>query len=208
MPNPRKPTEDELYRPNVYEGMAWYQRDVEIPATWRGKRITLFRERSHWTTEVWVDGKSAGARDSLIAPHVYEFPEGIPPGRHRLTICVDNTKKFDLGRFVSINCEGTQTNWNGLIGKLEMCAADPVSIADVQVYPDVALKVAKVRIAVVNTTRGAMQGVLTISVAARRGVSLPAQKLSFKAKAPQPRLRRSWHWERTSSNGTSFRRAV
>lgn len=179
VPNPGKPTKDELFRPNVYEGMAWYQRDIDIPASWRGKRVTLFLERTHWTTEVWVDGRSAGAKDSLIAPHVYEFPEGIPPGRHRLTICVDNTKKIDLGRFVSINYEGTQTNWNGLIGKLELRAADPVSMADVQVYPDVARKVAKVRIAVVNTTRGEVQGVLTISATARRGVPLPTQKVNF-----------------------------
>src|SRR6266545_250957 len=181
VPNPNPPTEDGLYRPNVYEGTAWYQRDIDIPASWRGKRITLFLERTHWTTQVWVDAKSAGTRDSLIAPHVYEFPEGIQPGRHRLTICVDNTKKIDLGRFVSINYEGTQTNWNGLIGKLELRAADLVSIADVQVYPDLARKAAKVRIAVANAGTGAAQGVLTLSTTARRGAPLPARKVNFKA---------------------------
>ena len=39
LPNPKKPTLDGLYRPNVYTGAAWYQRDVEIPAAWRGKHV-------------------------------------------------------------------------------------------------------------------------------------------------------------------------
>ena len=29
--NPRKPSLDDLWRPNVYEGAAWYQREIEIP---------------------------------------------------------------------------------------------------------------------------------------------------------------------------------
>jgi len=86
--------------------------------------VTLFLERAHWETQVWVDGKSIGTENSLIAPHVYELRE-LTPGRHRLRICADNTKKIDLGRFVSILYEGTQTNWNGLIGKLELRASDP-----------------------------------------------------------------------------------
>ncbi|MBK6589142.1 MAG: hypothetical protein IPG22_12685 [Acidobacteria bacterium] len=31
--------------PRHYIGPAWYQRDIEIPADWRGKRIVLYLER-------------------------------------------------------------------------------------------------------------------------------------------------------------------
>ena len=31
-----------LTRAHRFEGYAWYQRDIDIPSTWRGKRITLF----------------------------------------------------------------------------------------------------------------------------------------------------------------------
>ena len=151
-PNPNKPTLDGLYRLYLYEGPAWYQRDIEIPAAWQGKQVSLFLERTHWVTTVWVDDKLVGTQDSLIAPHVYDLGTNLAPGRHRLTICVDNTRKIDLGRFVSINYAGTQTNWNGLIGKLELRAKDPVSVADVEVYPDVDRKLAKVSIVITNVT--------------------------------------------------------
>ena len=31
-----------------YVGAAWYQREVEIPAAWRGRRLVLTLERPHW----------------------------------------------------------------------------------------------------------------------------------------------------------------
>jgi len=172
VPNPQKPSLDGLYRPYVYEGPAWYQREIEIPVAWRNKRITLFLERTHWETRVWVDSRSFGPRESLVAPHIYNLGE-LEPGKHRLTILVDNTKKFDLGRFVSINYEGTQTNWNGLIGRIELRAQDPVSIADVQVYPDAAHKLAKVQVTIGNTTGQPAAGSLTIAAASRQGGEKP-----------------------------------
>ena len=30
-----------------YKGAAWYQKEIEIPAGWKGKRIVLFLERCH-----------------------------------------------------------------------------------------------------------------------------------------------------------------
>jgi hypothetical protein len=129
-----------------------------------------------------VDSNYIGTQDSLISPHVYELGTDLAPGKHRLTICVDNTRKIDLGRFVSINYEGTQTNWNGLIGKLELRAKDPVSIADVQVYPDVARKLAKIRVAISNTTGRPASGKLTIGAAPRQGgARVPPRDIPFTA---------------------------
>ena len=42
-----------------YAGAAWYQRDMDIPRSWKGKRVVLTLERPHWETRVWVDGKAA-----------------------------------------------------------------------------------------------------------------------------------------------------
>ena len=181
-PNPNKPTLDGLYRLYRYEGPAWYQRDVEIPGAWQGKQVSLFLERAHWSTTVWVDDKYVGTQDSLIAPHVYNLGTNLAPGRHRLTICVDNTRKIDLGRFVSIYYEGTQTNWNGLIGKLELRAKDLVSVADVQVYPDLDRKLAKVSVLITNVTGKPASGELTIGATGPLGVGkIPARKVNFAA---------------------------
>ena len=75
--------------PRHYLGAAWYQRDLEIPAAWSGRRVALFLERAHWETTVWVDEKKIGACNSLVAPHEFELGV-LAPGKHRLSIRVDN----------------------------------------------------------------------------------------------------------------------
>ena len=44
-----------------YVGAAWYQRDMEIPAAWQGKRVVLDAwSAPHWETRVWLDGRELG----------------------------------------------------------------------------------------------------------------------------------------------------
>ena len=182
IPNLKKPTLDGLYRPNLYAGAAWYQREVEIPAAWKGKQVTLCFERVHWVTQVWLDGKPCGEQDSLISPHRLELGTGLSPGKHLLTVCVDNSPKIDLGPFVSILYEGTQTNWNGLIGRLELRATDPVAIDNIQVYPDVDHKRAAVRIRIANATSGPVSGQLELSATDRQsGTKTPLRNVPFSA---------------------------
>ena len=170
LPNPAKPSLDGLYRGNIYAGPAWYQRDIEIPANWHGKRVELLLERVHWETRVWLDGREIGTQDSLIAPQVHDLGMGITPGQHCLTICVDNSLKFDLGGFVSILYEGTQTNWNGLVGKIELRAVDPVSIEDVQVFPDVERKLVKVKVTIRNMSGHPVPAILRLRSSSKPGV--------------------------------------
>src|ERR1700685_685145 len=67
---PSRPGWDgQLSRAFRFEGAAWYQRDVDVPDSWRGKRITLFLERTKYT-QVWVDGKAVGAGDFFCTPQV------------------------------------------------------------------------------------------------------------------------------------------
>ena len=137
VPNPVKPSLADLWRPNVYEGAAWYQREIVIPEAWRGKRVTLFLERCRWVTQAWLDGQPCGEPlDSLIAPHVHELGTAIAPGKHTLTLLVDNTKKIELGTFVSALYGGTQGNLNGIVGKIELRATPLVWIEDLQVIPN------------------------------------------------------------------------
>ena len=43
-----------------YAGVAWYQRDIDIPELWKGKRLVLSLERPHWETRLWIDDKFVG----------------------------------------------------------------------------------------------------------------------------------------------------
>lgn len=146
-----------------YVGAAWYQRDVEVPAGWAGRRVVLRLERAHWETTVWVDDKKIGARNSLGTPHEYDLADTLAPGKHRLTVRVDNRMVVEVGVNSHSVSDHTQGNWNGLIGTLELRATDRVWLEDVQVFPDVANHKAKVVVAIGNLTRGAGSGVLRVA---------------------------------------------
>ncbi|UCC98465.1 MAG: discoidin domain-containing protein [Phycisphaerales bacterium] len=145
-----------------YVGPAWYQREIDIPQNWRDKRIVLSLERCHWETKVWVDGTLAGMQDSLCTPQRHELSDLLTPGRHLLTIRVDNSVKYDVGVNAHSVSDHTQTNWNGVVGKIELHASDPVWIGDVQVYPDIREKSAKLLITLGNRTGGPARGMLRI----------------------------------------------
>ena len=174
--NTNKPTLVGLCRPNTYAGPAWYQREIVIPAAWAGKRITLLLERVHWETRVWIDGQSVGEpQESLVTPHLHELG-ALAPGKHRLTICVDNTIKFDLGEFVSIYSEHTQSNWNGIVGRIELLAHDPVRLADVQVYPDAAARKARVSVTLANASGASGHGSVSVAFSERGGSTVAETK--------------------------------
>jgi len=130
-----KPAVGKLTRVIRYEGKAWYQKEIEIQKDWKGQRIELFLERCHWESNVWIDGRSIGMQNSLSAPHIYDL--GIlKPGKHLLTICIDNTYKIPIGTWAHAITEDTQGNWNGIIGRMQLTATGLVWIKNVQVYPD------------------------------------------------------------------------
>lgn len=133
-----------------YVGAAWYQREIDIPEAWAGQPLELFLERCHWETQLWIDGRLAGMRDSLCAPHVYTL-DPLAPGSHRIALRVDNNIKYEVGPNAHSITEHTQTNWNGIIGRMELGPLPAVRFADVQVYPSAAGRTAVIRASIANT---------------------------------------------------------
>ena len=110
-----------LTRPWSYKGKAWYQREVEIPASWKGKSVYLFLERTK-PSEVYIDGQLVGTSNDISTPQVFNLPKGLKPGKHQLTIMVDNASGVPEQLYASSHAytEDTQTNWNGIIGRIEL----------------------------------------------------------------------------------------
>jgi hypothetical protein len=69
-----------LTPPRHYIGPAWYQREIEVPQEWRGKRLRLQLERVHIESIVWMDGEKIGRGDSLGTPHVFDLTP-LDPGK-------------------------------------------------------------------------------------------------------------------------------
>lgn len=129
----------------VYVGAAWYQCEVDLPATWVGRRVVLTLERPHGQTRVWLGAVERGPQDSLGVPHGYDFGLLAEPGRRRLTVRVDNRLQVAVGENAHSVSDHTQGNWNGIVGRIELAAEAPVWIDDLQVHPDVARRAAGVR---------------------------------------------------------------
>jgi hypothetical protein len=151
---------DRLSRVWYWKGPAWYQRRVTIPDAWAGKRITLFLERSK-NTRVWVDRTFCGWEDTLSAPQVFDVSAAMTPGEHTITVLVDNAKLPPVGPAHAVD-ERTQTNWNGIVGRMELRATAPVWLKDIQVYPNAKEKKARVRTVIGNITGKAASGQITV----------------------------------------------
>ncbi len=154
--------------PKHYLGAAWYQRDIEIPAGWSGRRLGLFLERPRWETTVWLDGNKLGSNNSLVAPH--EFELGRPaPGRHRLTIRIDNRQIVrdprNDGHGVDSHAisDALGSTWNGIVGRIELQATTPVWIHDAQVFPNVEKKSARIKVTLGNASGATGAGTITAS---------------------------------------------
>jgi beta-galactosidase len=147
-----------------YLGVAWYQREIEVPAAWKGRRVGLHLERTRWQTTVYLDEKEMGECHSLVAPHDFDLGM-LTPGKHRLSIRIDNRMILPYrpdGHSVS---DGEGGTWNGIVGRIELSSTSPVWIEDAQVFPNVEAKSAQVRVRVGNAMGEAGAG--TVAVGAK-----------------------------------------
>ncbi|MDR1722527.1 MAG: beta-galactosidase [Tannerella sp.] len=125
-----------------YKGTAWYQHEIMIPEEWKGKYVELELERTHWQTTLYVDSNKVNTRSSLSTPHRYELKD-ITPGKHLLTIITDNRVIVPVGVNSHSISDHTQSNWNGIIGKIKLTAKPYINIESVGIYPDIHNKTVK-----------------------------------------------------------------
>ncbi len=146
-----------------YAGAAWYQREIEIPLGWQDRRVVLTLERPHWETRVWLDSKELGSNNSLSTAHEYELGNQLAPGKHRLTVRVDNSLIVDVG--VNSHCisDHTQGNWNGIVGDVSLRATPLVWVEELQVYPHIAARSVTVKGRIGNATGKSGQGLINLS---------------------------------------------
>ena len=117
-----------------YVGMAWYQREIIIPKSWGSKNIVVFLERVLWESRVFIDGKELSVQDALGTPHVHQIGS-LDPGKHQLTISVNNEMIHNIGDKGHAYGDYTQGIWNGIVGKMELQAIDPTYISGIRTFP-------------------------------------------------------------------------
>ena len=110
-----------LTRLYAYKDAARYSREINIPKGWKKKPVELFLERTR-PTWVYVDGELVDSCNFISTPQRYLLPKKVKPGKHLLEIVVDNGKGVPDQVYGSSHAytEDTQTNWNGIIGRIEL----------------------------------------------------------------------------------------
>jgi hypothetical protein len=74
--------------------VAWYHKEIKIPATWTGKRIFINIGASDWETTVFLDGVQIGKHQGGYTPIDAELV-GVKPGSvHQITIRADDKRRM------------------------------------------------------------------------------------------------------------------
>lgn len=138
-----------------YVGTAWYHRTVDVPKAWRKRSVTLYLERPHITTTVFVNGRKAGRDSSLSVPHEFDItPYIIYGAANDIAIRVDNgIDNVCVGQDSHSVTDQTQGCWNGIIGRMELRCRPMSRVGDMQIYPDAAKKRFTVKLAFAGKER-------------------------------------------------------
>jgi hypothetical protein len=138
-----------LNRVYSYEGVAWYRKEIPVPENWGNKHVQLIMERTK-PSKVWIDEKYIGESSLLESAQVFDLSTFLTPGKHTITLRINNDRKLTPYGNVHIYSDDTQTNWNGIIGDFRLEASDKTYIKNVQIFSDVENKKIRVRISLVN----------------------------------------------------------
>lgn len=122
-----------LTRAYKYIGPAWYSRDIEIPSEWKGKQVRMELERVMWESRIFLDGKDISVADALSTPHWHDLGY-LAPGKHKLTIRINNDMMYNIGDKGHVYSEYTQSIWNGVVGRIRLIACEPIRLSNPQVY--------------------------------------------------------------------------
>lgn len=133
-----------------FEGFAWYRRTIDTDAL-KCSALELFLERTR-ITEVFIDGVSLGVQDGFCAPHIYDLSDYIGTGERELVIKVSNVGyKTGGGHMTS---HDTQTNWNGILGRIELIGYGASHCKNVFIDTDIHTGTVKISADIIGAENG------------------------------------------------------
>ena len=147
--NPRRET-GFLTDTYLFEGNAWFSKKVDF-GNCKERVIKLFIERTRKTT-LYIDGIKVDCCENLCTPHVYDITDFVSPGEHEITICVSNKGYKTAGGHMT--SPDTQTNWNGITGRIEVQFFCQTHLKNLMIFPDVMEKTLRITGNIVGNPQG------------------------------------------------------
>ena len=72
--------------------IGWYERTIQVPSSWKGRRVFLVVGASDWRTSAWLDGSTLGEHQGGYTPFSMEITRLVKAGvAQRLTMRVDDS---------------------------------------------------------------------------------------------------------------------
>ena len=101
-------------------GTGWYRKDFDVPASWKGKCVTISFEGVYMNSEVFINGKSLGIHPYGYTTFSYDLSPYLDFGRKNvLAVKVDNSKQ--------INCRWY--SGSGIYRHVWMVVTNPIHVA-------------------------------------------------------------------------------
>lgn len=130
-----------------FVGTAVFEREFVLP-DFGCSRVLFCMERTR-STRVFVNGGFAGSRDALTTEQRYDITSLAHPGENHILVEVDNTYRGaprDAILCSHMASEHTQTNWNGILGRIEIRVVPFFQPSCIRVLPNARDKTALVKI--------------------------------------------------------------
>jgi len=122
-------------------GKGWYKRQVEIPADWAGRRVSLCIGGVHRYGSVWVNGKSFGEHVGCLSPFEHDITDCVTPGSTAvITVRVDSAQRWDFDTMIGAwdIIDYMDTYWGGIWGHVSLEARNDAYLQYLYVQPAVA----------------------------------------------------------------------
>ncbi len=107
-----------------YRGPGWYRRSLDVPASWKGKRVFVRFEAASIAAEVFVNGEKVGEHAGAFAAFCFEITRAVRPGAANvLAVRVNNAPREDVPPL-----SGDFNMFGGLYRPVTLFARDMVCI--------------------------------------------------------------------------------
>jgi beta-glucuronidase len=86
-----------------YEGLGWYRRKFDAPAT-PGERVFLYFEAANYRSHVYLNGEKLGVHEGGFTPFAFEVTGKLKPAGNSLVVGVNSKRLFG-------NVPGSDADW-------------------------------------------------------------------------------------------------
>lgn len=119
----------------------WYRRNVQIPASWKGRRVLLHFDAVDWEATVWVNDKEIGIHRGGYDPFIFDVTEALnETATNEILLAVwDPTDSGYQPRGKQVNEPERiwYTSVTGIWQTVWMEPVPPASIKSLKVSPDI-----------------------------------------------------------------------